>query len=63
MKVLSEEKLFTSYYIIGSLSDQLIKYKSTLPKIENLNSIANLTNQSPSKSKQHLYKKEMTLNT
>ena len=41
IKVLSEEKLFTSYYIIGSLSDKLLKRQSNLSKIENLNGIVN----------------------
>jgi hypothetical protein len=60
IKVLSEEKLFTSYYIIGSLSDKLLKRQSNLPKIENLNGIVN--QKIPFKSKK-LYKREMTLNT
>ena len=60
IKVLSEEKLFTSYYIIGSLSDKLLKRQSNLPKIENLNGIVN--QKIPFKSKK-LYKRELTLNT
>ena len=35
MKVLSEEKLFTSYYILGSLSDKLIKQQTSTPKLNN----------------------------
>ena len=60
MKVLSEEKLFTSFYIIGSLSDKLIKRQSKLLKIENMNRMSN--HQIPSKTKK-IYKKEMSLNT
>ena len=66
MKVLSEQKLFTNYYILGSLSDKLLKQTNTqinnyvIENIENKIKRKYEFSNIPSKT---LYKREMTLNT
>ena len=66
MKVLSEQKLFTNYYILGSLSNQIIKKSNT--QINNY-AIENIENSIKKKYKfsnipiKKLYNRELTLNT
>ena len=66
MKVLSEQKLFTNYYILGSLSNQIIKKSNT--QINNY-VIENIENSIKKKYKfsnipiKKLYNRELTLNT